>query len=343
VPAHGAIVCGRDEHGSASATAVAAAGRLGWPLLADALSPARADERAIATYDLLLRDPGLARALAPDYVVRVGDLPTSKPLRTWLAGLSAPQLALQPWQDPDAVVSELAGIQELEALRGDAANPRWLAAWQDADRAAGAALRDGLAAAGGLTEPGVAAALGEWLDPQDVLFVAASMPIRDVELYLPATRPLPRVLANRGANGIDGTISAAFGVAAAGGARRVVLLIGDVATAHDAGGLLAASRLGLEVTIVLLNNDGGGIFHFLPVAGEGAAFAEHVATPHGIGFAAMAGLYGLGYERPDTLEALRDAVARGGSRLIEVRTDRAENLALHRRLAEAALAAVRSG
>ena len=119
----------------------------------------------------------------------------------------------------------------------------------------------------------------------------------------------------------------------------MVLLIGDVALAHDIGGLLAARRLGLRLTIVLLNNDGGGIFHFLPVAGERDAFEEHVATPHGLDFARAAALYGLAYEAPGTVDALRDAVARSldadGATIIEVRTDREANLALHRRVAEA--------
>ncbi len=132
----------------------------------------------------------------------------------------------------------------------------------------------------------MAAELGVRLPPDATLVVASSMPVRDVESFFPAREQPPRVLANRGANGIDGTVSTAFGVAATG--VRTVLLIGDVALAHDIGGLLAARRLGLDLTIVLLNNDGGGIFHFLPVAGEGADFEEHVATPHGLDFARAA-------------------------------------------------------
>jgi 2-succinyl-5-enolpyruvyl-6-hydroxy-3-cyclohexene-1-carboxylate synthase len=167
------------------------------------------------------------------------------------------------------------------------------------------------------------------------------MPIRDVEEFVPAREDPPLVLANRGANGIDGTVSAAFGAAAVGGSP-VVLLIGDVALAHDIGGLMAARRLGLRLTIVLLNNDGGGIFHFLPVAGEQDAFEEHVATPHGLDFAHAAALYGCQYQRVDTVAAfeaaLRAAVAGPETAVIEVRTDRAENLALHRRVAEAASA-----
>ncbi len=283
-------------------------------------------------------------------MIRVGDLPTSKPLRAWLASLGEDvgQLALDPdnaWQDPDAVVSEIDGGDPAAALRGlsTARDPDWLDAWLAADDVAAAALAAALGDE--LSEPLVCARLGEWLPERSTLFVAASMPIRDVELYLPARRELPRVLSNRGANGIDGTVSAAFGVAAAGEPERpVTLLIGDVALAHDIGGLLAARRLGLELTIVLLNNDGGGIFHFLAVSGEGDAFEQHVATPHGLDFEQVAALYGFAYERPTDAAQLQAALARGrgGCRLIEVRTDRVENLALHRRAAEMALAAVRS-
>jgi 2-succinyl-5-enolpyruvyl-6-hydroxy-3-cyclohexene-1-carboxylate synthase len=138
-------------------------------------------------------------------------------------------------------------------------------------------------------------------------------------------------------------VSSAFGAAAAG-AGPVVLLIGDVALAHDIGGLLAARRLGLALTIVLLNNDGGGIFHFLPVAGEADAFEEHVATPHGLDFSHAGALYGCDYERPARADELRSAVGRSLARrrttIIELRTDREQNLALHRRVAAAALAAL---
>ena len=151
------------------------------------------------------------------------------------------------------------------------------------------------------------------------------------------------MLANRGANGIDGTVSTAFGVAAAANGPAV-LLIGDVALAHDVGGLLAARRLGLPLAIVLLHNDGGGIFDFLPVAGEGDDFERHVATPHGLDFAHAAALYGLAHEPVSTPAELdsraRRALAARRTTLIEVRTDRSQNVALHRRVWEAVRAAV---
>jgi len=349
VPARGIIVAGRDERLHAVGDAAAhAAKRLGWPLLADPLSGARHGSTAIATYDLLLRDPDFAQRVAPELIVRVGDLPTSKPLRAWLASLAdTVQLALDPehaWQDPAAVVHEIdpaEPVAALDALSTDApADPVWLQTWTDADGAAQAELTAGLDDAV-LSEPLTARLLGDSLPPEATLVVASSMPIRDAELYFPAGEPLPRVLSNRGANGIDGTVSTAFGVAAAAGRGRVVLLIGDVALAHDIGGLVAARRLGLDVTIVVLNNDGGGIFHFLPVSGEADAFEEHVATPHGLDFAKAAALYGLEHTSVQTATELAAALQRPGG-IIEIRTDRAQNLDLHRSLAEAGLAAVRA-
>jgi 2-succinyl-5-enolpyruvyl-6-hydroxy-3-cyclohexene-1-carboxylate synthase len=159
------------------------------------------------------------------------------------------------------------------------------------------------------------------------------MPVRDVETFFPARDDPPRVLANRGANGIDGTISSAYGVAAAGGGPTV-LLIGDVALVHDVGGLLAGPRLGLPLVIVLLNNDGGGIFHFLPIADETDVFEEHVATPHRLDFGRIASVFGADHEEVADAAGFDAAVAQGlqsaGTAVVEVRTDRVENLALHR-------------
>ena len=353
------IVAGADRDAIAGRELAGFAARAAIPLLADPLSGARQGSAAIAHYDLLLRDPEFAAAHRPDFVIRTGDLSTSKPLRAWLAGLDAAQIAIDPdgaWHDPDAVVGLRVRAPVRALLDGLTAGevvplePAWLAAWQAADATAGQALSDVLGSQ--LSEPLVARSLGEWLDASVTLFVASSMPIRDVELYLPAREGGPRVLSNRGANGIDGTVSSAFG-AAATAEGPVVLLVGDVALAYDVGGLMAARRLRVPLTIVLLNNDGGGIFHFLPVAGESDAFEEHVATPHGLDFAHAAALYGCGFERPGSLDELRAAIERsiagsaatiagGATTIIEVRTDRVENLALHRRAADAALAAVRA-
>ena len=330
------IVAGRHERHDGLAQALpAAAAALGVPLLADPLSGARRGPAAVAHYDELLRDADFAAAQRPDTVLRVGDLPTSKPLRQWLAALDARQVAFDPegaWQDPATVVSEVldadpAAWARAAAGAGDGVRG---GAWLDAWRAADAAAADGIAATLGdtLSEPGVARALAS-LPAEVTVFTASSMPVRDVETFWPALDAPPRVLAHRGANGIDGTLAAAFGAAAAGG--RVVVHLGDVALAHDLGALLTARRLGIALTIVLVDNAGGGIFDFLPVATQTDAYEEHVATPTGLDAERVAALFGLDYEPVTALGAIREAPGT----LLHVRTDRAGNVALHRRVHDA--------
>jgi 2-succinyl-5-enolpyruvyl-6-hydroxy-3-cyclohexene-1-carboxylate synthase len=322
------------------------------PLLADPLSGARSGVAAVAHFDLILRDPTLARTLAPDVVCRIGELPTSKPLRNWIAGLDQAHHVLfapdERWSDPSArvtqrIVGSLADL--LDRVEGDEVVPDdsdWLDRWTQADSTVAHAIAEPLMTPG-LNEPTVIMALAQFLPPSATLFVGASMPIRDVEEFFPALAEPPRVMANRGANGIDGTVSSAFGAAAAAGGQ-VVLVLGDVTLAHDVGGLLAARRLGLKLTIVLINNDGGGIFNFLPVSSQGEIFEEHVATPAGLDFSHAAALYGC-VHRPvasfdDFAAALMAALAGEQTTIIEVRTERIANRQLHADVEAAALAAL---
>ena len=308
------------------------------PVLADPLSGARRGE-AIAHYDALLRDPDWAAAHRPDLVIRIGALPTSKPLRQWLASLDARQIALAPHEEPDAVLDELlpgdsAGLRDAEVHW---CGEEWVRAWFDADQAAAQAM--GSALGEEVSEPLAVARLWGRLPAEATLFVASSMPVRDLETFAVTRHSPPRVLANRGANGIDGTVSSAFGAASVSDGPTV-LLIGDVALLHDLGGLMAARRQDSDLTIVLLNNDGGGIFHFLPVAGERDAFEEHVATPHGVDFAHAAALFGLPYQRVGSMAEFDGALDLAGTRLIELRTDREANVAVHRRVWEAVRSAI---
>ena len=342
------VVAGRHEPGLEAVAA--ACERLGWPLLADPLSGARRGGAAIAHYDALLRVDAFADPRRPDLVLRCGDLPTSKPLRTWLDGLGGDvtQLGFDPhgtWQDPGAclqVVLTAGAAQTLAAAAALAptADPDWLRGWRAADAAAAAAI-DAVLGEGALSEPSTARVLAAALPADATLFVASSMPVRDVEAFTAVRDDAPRVLCNRGANGIDGTVSSAFGAAAVS-AGPVVLLIGDVALAHDVGGLLAARRLGLAITIVLIDNDGGGIFEFLPIAGAHDIFEEHVATPHGLDFAHAAALYGCRLVDVSDVDGLRAALAAAlagdMTTIVRVRSDRAANVALHRELAAAVAA-----
>jgi 2-succinyl-5-enolpyruvyl-6-hydroxy-3-cyclohexene-1-carboxylate synthase len=342
----GVIVAGRAERGQPGLGEALArfATAAGWPLLADPLSWARRGGAAIAYYDALLRCEPFAAEQRPTGVLRAGDLPTSKPLRAWLAGLDAEQVAFEPeavWHDPDAMLRTVLGADPratLDALseRVRPGEPAWLERWTSADATAAGAIDDAIG--DGLGEPRVARELGALLPADATLFVASSMPVRDVETFVGVRADPPRVLAHRGANGIDGTVSAAFGAAAAGDGP-VVLLLGDVALAHDLGGLLAAQRLGLALTIVLVDNDGGGIFEFLPVAEATDAFEQHVATPTGLDAQRIADLFGLGYAAPADpgafAAAVTDALRSGATTLIHVRTDRKGNVAEHRAVWEA--------
>ncbi|HEX3518637.1 MAG TPA: 2-succinyl-5-enolpyruvyl-6-hydroxy-3-cyclohexene-1-carboxylic-acid synthase [Solirubrobacteraceae bacterium] len=359
----GVVVAGRHERSTPlGAAASAFAEAVGWPLLADPLSGARRGAAAIAHYDALLRHETLGASLRPDLVIRVGDLPVSKPLRSWLAGLDGiEQVVLDPegaWQDPDSVVSRSFALGAASVLAQLANSPApkgddWLGSWRSADELAAQAIEGVLT--GELSEPAVAAELGVLLPEQATLFVASSMPVRDIETFWPARADPPRVLCNRGANGIDGIVSSAFGAAATADGP-VVLLIGDVALAHDIGGLLAAQRLDLKLTIVLLNNDGGGIFDFLAVSHAGLArspephipnediYTRHVSTPTGLDFAKAADLYGLSHELASDVRGFREelerALAAESSGIVEVRTVRSENVALHRRVWDAVSSAL---
>lgn len=372
----GIVVAGREERGERSASFAEEAARFcvaaGWPLLADPMSGARRGQAAIAHYDALLRDEAFLQRMRPDLVLRVGDLPVSKPLRSWLASMpDVLQVAIDPegaWQDPASVLCDSLSLDPAAALKelagivveGSRAE-EWLSRWRGEDQRAGEAIRATLGSE--LSEPAVAGELGVLLPATATLFVASSMPVREIETFWPVREDPPRVLCNRGANGIDGTVSSAFGAAAAG-PGPVVLLIGDVALAHDIGGLLAAGRLGLSLTIVLIDNGGGGIFDFLPVAStplgrqparpasqpsaEGAGtqdlFTRHIATPTGLDFSAAAALYGLEHRRVEDVRSLRSALEQSlgtpGSRILEVRGEREANVRLHRRIWHAVSEAV---
>jgi 2-succinyl-5-enolpyruvyl-6-hydroxy-3-cyclohexene-1-carboxylate synthase len=316
----GAIVCGPIQEEVAEPAARLAA-EAGWPLLAEPTSGVRCGghdrSHVIAHYDVLLRVDSFAREHTPELVLRVGDTPTSKPLREWLAG--APQVVLDPhaaWNEPTRraeLLLQAAAAPTLDALgatlemRSAERDPGWLGSWREAD----ALVQPALAESPDPFEPKVLAGLEPELPDDALVWVSSSMPIRDVEAYFPQSPKRLRFLANRGANGIDGVVSSALG-AALGSGRPTWLLTGELALLHDVGGLLAARRAGVDLQIVCLNNGGGAIFDFLPVAerADPAVYEEHIATPAGVDLAQLA------------------------PGLTEVRTDRTENVALHRAVVE---------
>ena len=348
----GMIVVGPQNDPSVVTAAPLLAAAAGWPILADALSGLRCgthDRSAVvAAGDPLAWEGWLDRA-SPEFVVRVGALPTSKPIWQWLeSARRVPQVLVEPagWRDPMAsatTVIRADPARTLEALAktiDTPSDPSWLAAWRRADQAADDAIGAVLDEARFPNEPALARLVGRAAPDRSTLWVGSSMPVRDVDAFLESTDRRVRVMGNRGVNGIDGLISAALGSAAASGGPTIVLA-GDLSVLHDLGALATAGRLGIPATIVVINNDGGGIFHFLPQEGH-PHFERHFATPHGLDFTAVAPPLGVAAERIEDPEALAEAIATTapGPRLLEVRTDRGENVVLHRDLRAAVAGAI---
>jgi 2-succinyl-5-enolpyruvyl-6-hydroxy-3-cyclohexene-1-carboxylate synthase len=341
--ARGAIVCGPTAEEIAEPVARLAAA-CGWPVLAEPTSGLRCGEHdrshVVAHYDVLLRHGRFRDQHAPELVLRLGDTPTSKPLRGWLT--AAEQVVIDPhaaWHEPTrraATLLQAAAAPACDALAAAvemrAAEPD--RAWIDSWRTAEAAVAPALAAAPDPFEPKVVAALEPALGEGALLWSSSSMAIRDLESFFPTSRKRIRFLANRGANGIDGVIASAAGAARATGAPTTVL-IGELALLHDVGGLLAARRSGIDLTIVCLNNGGGAIFDFLPVAdhAEPAIYERHVATPSGVDLVRVAAVAEVEHRLAATPDELGAAVAAGPG-LVEVRTDRADNLRWHREVVE---------
>jgi len=352
----GAVVAGWGaDAGPAAVHRLAAAA--GWPVLADPLSGARGGPTAVSTYDALLRIPEVAARLRPDLVLRLGAPVTGKVATTWLDP-SVPQVLVDPdgaWLDPqraaaERVVADPALLLEAVADRLPPRAPSpWLDAWLDTEATARTALDRLLDSWDTPFEGRVARDLVECLPDGATLVVGSSMPVRDVEAFARPRSGL-RFLSNRGVNGIDGFVSTVLGVTSAGagagaGGGPVTALCGDLTFLHDAGGLLGVSRRGVGVVFVVLDNDGGGIFSFLPQAGLAIErFESLFGTPQGVDLAALAAVHGVGV-RPvttaaDLVPAVAAARAAGGVQMVLVRTERADNVARHRLAGEAVAEAV---
>ena len=366
----GLIVCGPGaEPGLAEAVTTLAA-RLGYPVLADPLSGVRCgpahNALVLAGYDAFLRDPIWVAAMEPEVVLRFGAMPTAKPLLLYLqAHLSTHTIVVDSapgWRDPTALATEMVYADPTllcTALLGQAdigaassaptdntqyalRNTAWATAWIEAERRTQATIATHFTALDGMAEGKVFAELATALPDGATLYIGNSMPIRDLDTFFPSGPRLIRIMGNRGANGIDGVVSSALGASTAGG--PLVLVIGDLSFYHDMNGLLAAKLHGLDATIVLLNNDGGGIFHFLPQAGEHDVFEAVFGTPTGLDFAPAVAMYGGRMHRPTTWPAFRgalaDSLATGGLNVIEVRTEREQNVVAHRAIWPAVSAAL---
>jgi 2-succinyl-5-enolpyruvyl-6-hydroxy-3-cyclohexene-1-carboxylate synthase len=338
---------------------LAAARRLAWPVFAEPRSGCRLPEPpVVATADALLRSATVA-AWAPQLVVHVGTPWASKVTGQWLASLTgAIHVLVDPagrWADPNRLAGHVTSAdpaalleQAAEGGGGHAAGETtWLRSWLAADRAALSTLDAelGKRSAAAMSEPGIARSVVAGAPAGSRLMVSSSMPIRDVEWYSSPRRDI-RVLSSRGANGIDGVLSTAIGVALADGAPTIALL-GDLAFLYDAGALLWATSRPVSLTVVVVDNDGGGIFSFLPQHSHLAAepFERYWGTPHGLDLAEVARAYRVEVHDVKDIDALEDLLARGaegGVRLAVIASNRADNVTVHDHLNTAVDAAIRA-
>jgi 2-succinyl-5-enolpyruvyl-6-hydroxy-3-cyclohexene-1-carboxylate synthase len=373
----GLIVCGPMDEPELPRSLTALARSLGYPILAGPLSGLRRGDHdmrlVVDSYDALLRDESFVTVMAPQVVLRFGAMPTAKPLLQYLQRhATATQMLVgraEPF-DPTLRAAELivadpsrlceALVQHIDdrvnALAPAPEQPSsrdlqpWLETWLAAGDAARVALATTVDAMEETFEGRVFSELSSLLPDSANLVVGNSMPVRDLDTFFPKGGPPARILGNRGASGIDGVVSTALGVAA-GSNFPTMLVLGDISFYHDMNGLLAARRHALSLVVIVIHNDGGGIFSFLPQAGPEArsedwSFETLFGTPHGLDFQHAAALYGATYSSIGDWREFRHAVtngmARGGLHIVVVPTDRARNVALHRRCWPAVSAAIAS-
>lgn len=341
------IVVGELQDGSVREAIVKLAEKLAIPILADPLSLLRSGEHPqthiIEAYDTFLRDDIAKEVLYPDVIIRFGAMPVSKSLLLFFKKHNkAKQFIIDPaagWREPTGLATNMIYCEErafcngLLELLDRCEDQSWLKLWQDVNEATKSGLvsiRDEEE----LSEGKLFLLLHELLPANSTLFVGNSMPIRDLDTFFFTNEKNIKVLANRGANGIDGVVSTALGVSTV--SENTVLAIGDLSFFHDMNGLLAAKLQKQNFTILLINNDGGGIFSFLPQASEKEYFELLFGTPHGLEFSHAAELYGANYRKVATWDEFQQAFTQSfsisGLKIIEVQTEREANLVKHREL-----------
>ncbi len=341
---NGVIIAGPENYRVESILRLAET--LGWPIIADPRSGTRVPNKfVVAGADAILRDEDFSKKLRPDVILRFGTLPASKVVNSWLSGSGAIQVVItttpsltDPDQhcslhivgDIDELCAGLASAHSKESVRKRSLSwvDKWIAAEDLAQKAINAALAD----EAGLTEPGVARAIYALVPEASHLVVSSSMPIRDIE-WFGAPRNGLRVHANRGANGIDGVVSTAVGVALAT-RQPTTLLIGDIALLHDVNGLINLASRKIDLRIVVIDNNGGGIFSFLPQAQalDEAKFEKIFGTPHDANIKMLAQAHQINTHELTNISDLAEVLSQRGPWLARVVTDRHENVKVHERI-----------
>jgi len=327
----GLIVCGPNTPEAADSAIAELARKTAYPVLVDGLaslrfSPHQQGIPLISGHDTFL---GKTPLDMPDVVVRFGNVPTSAAMLTWSMALTAQAVIHfnDVWADDSHRVSHLIQAEAAQACAAvaDYVQPRaetaWIRSWQAVEASTWAVIETELGRA--FFDGQVVAEVAALLPEGAALFMGNSLPVRHLDQFGKPRAERLHLYANRGASGIDGVISTALGVAAAKRDQPLTLVIGDISFYHDMNGLLAVQRCAVPVTIVLINNDGGGIFRRLPIRDFEPAFNDLFLTPHGLDFEHAARLYGLAYQRVETRQAFVEAFTAPAARarLIEVRTD----------------------
>ena len=311
----------------------------GWPVLAEGLSPVRnyaaINSNLISTYDLILRSQTLAQKLIPEIVVQLGDLPISKELRLWLKQNNIPQFVvdesdhnLDPMHGrtihlPISVETFSDAAATLDPFPLSSAQEEYRQAWGEAEKKLRGAIGQTFSQIDEIIEPKIAWFLSQSLPIGTPLYIANSMPVRDVEYFWQPGNRQVRPFFNRGANGIDGTLSTALGIAH--GQQPAVMLTGDLALLHDTNGFLLTPKFKGHLTIILINNNGGGIFEMLPIAQFEPPFEEFFATPQTVDFGQLFASYGVEHQfivSWSQLSTLLNPLPTQGIRVLEVRCDR---------------------
>ncbi|MBE9241994.1 2-succinyl-5-enolpyruvyl-6-hydroxy-3-cyclohexene-1-carboxylic-acid synthase [Synechocystis salina] len=315
---------------------LAIARALHYPVLCDALCSLRnyddGQTALITNYDFLIRCPSWAKQLVPKQIIQIGELPTSKALRNWLSTIDCPRYILNfhgenldPLQGQTIYlptsVAQVADYVHSQGLTPDAEQKSYAHSWQEKQRQSQTMIISALADA---HTPLMVAQLAHCLAPQTNLLVANSLPVRWLEFFWPVNGDRHRMFVNRGANGIDGTLSTAMGIAHRS-PGETVLLTGDLSLLHDSNGFLNQSQMQGNLTIILLNNNGGGIFQTLPIAQCEDVFETYFATPQGVDFSQLCRTYGVEHQIITNLWDLKEQWPRNNStsiRVLEIIGDR---------------------
>ncbi|MFS0517980.1 2-succinyl-5-enolpyruvyl-6-hydroxy-3-cyclohexene-1-carboxylic-acid synthase [Nostoc sp. UIC 10607] len=306
---------------------------LKWPVLAEGLSPVRnyaeLNPYLISTYDLILRNQQLAKQLPPEMVIQVGEMPTSKELRTWIDATQPRRWVIDPSdQNLDPLHGRTTHLRiSVEDIKAEEINlsfsSDYLQQWCDAETKVRLAVDETMGKIDEIIESKAAWLISQILPPGTPLFIANSMPVRDVEYFWKPNNLGVRSHFNRGANGIDGTLSTALGIAHR--QQSSVMLTGDLALLHDTNGFLIRNKFFGHLTIVLINNNGGGIFEMLPIAKFDPPFEEFFGTPQDIDFAQLCATYNVQHELITSWQQLQqrlNPLPATGIRVFELQTNR---------------------